>query len=99
VYVHIVRMEQKLGRLLRKGELVHHRDGDRLNNDPDNLELTNRKKHGKTHAKPQEMVALTCVWCGMTFSRRKGQDPDAKGYSQAYCSRSCNGKANGFGSL
>lgn len=32
-------MEKKLGRKLQKGENVHHRDGDKLNNDPSNLEL------------------------------------------------------------
>lgn len=38
-YEHRLRMAEKLGRLLRDGENVHHFDGDRLNNDPSNLEL------------------------------------------------------------
>lgn len=36
---HRVVMEQKLGRLLRRGEVVHHLDGNRANNHPDNLEV------------------------------------------------------------
>jgi len=32
-------MERKIGRPLRANENVHHIDGDRLNNDPANLEL------------------------------------------------------------
>lgn len=52
VYVHRTVMEQKLGRKLKPGELVHHKDENKLNNDPDNLELTNRSKHAKEHWKP-----------------------------------------------
>jgi hypothetical protein len=37
VYEHRLVMEQKLGRTLRPGEVVHHIDADRANNDPDNL--------------------------------------------------------------
>jgi hypothetical protein len=35
-------MEQHLGRPLRKGETVHHRDGNRPRNTIDNLELWTR---------------------------------------------------------
>ncbi len=49
VYIHREVMEQKLGRKLRPGELVHHKDENKLNNDPDNLELTFRNIHIKTH--------------------------------------------------
>lgn len=36
---HRLVMEQQLGRPLKKGEGVHHKDGNRQNNDPANLEL------------------------------------------------------------
>lgn len=36
---HRLVMEQKIGRRLKPGEVVHHIDGNRSNNDPDNLEL------------------------------------------------------------
>lgn len=39
IYQHRKIMINKLGRDLRKGENIHHKDGDRLNNAPDNLEL------------------------------------------------------------
>lgn len=38
-HAHRVVMERKLGRKLRPGEVVHHIDGDKRNNDPDNLML------------------------------------------------------------
>ena len=45
---HRVVAEQKLGRPLRKGEIVHHIDGDYRNNDPDNLMvLPSQSEHCK----------------------------------------------------
>lgn len=38
-------METILGRKLKKGETVHHKDGNKLNNNPNNLELWT-KNHG-----------------------------------------------------
>lgn len=36
---HRVVMEKVLGRVLLREETIHHKDGDRLNNVPENLEL------------------------------------------------------------
>ncbi len=49
-------MAQKLGRPLRDEETVHHKDGDKTNNDPDNLQLR-QGKHGKG-------ACLRCADCG-----------------------------------
>lgn len=50
VYEHILVAEQKLGRPLRKGEVVHHIDGNGLNNDPNNLlVLPSQSEHMKIH--------------------------------------------------
>lgn len=46
---HRVVMEQKLGRPLAQGEIVHHDDGDGHNNAPDNLILTDRPEHARIH--------------------------------------------------
>ncbi len=37
VPVHILVAEEALGRPLKKGEIVHHKDFNKLNNNPDNL--------------------------------------------------------------
>ena len=58
-YVHRYVMEQKLGRELRSDELVHHIDGNRRNNDPENLELSTRSEHAKHHYEtlsPEEKI-------------------------------------------
>jgi len=50
VYKHRVIMENQLGRLLKDGEEVHHKDEDRTNNAPSNLELAKLGPHQKNHA-------------------------------------------------
>ena len=42
-------MAKKLNRVLTRKDLVHHIDHDIKNNSPDNLELTNRSDHMRTH--------------------------------------------------
>ena len=41
--------ENQLGRKLKTSELVGHKDHGRFNNKPKNLELTNQRKHQKSH--------------------------------------------------
>ena len=48
---HRVVAEKMLGRKLLPGEVVHHRDGDKRNNDPANLVVFNsQSEHAKHHA-------------------------------------------------
>lgn len=42
--------EQMLGRALLPGEVVHHRDGDKLNNSSENLDvLQSQSEHATLH--------------------------------------------------
>jgi hypothetical protein len=51
--VHVVAMEQHLGRRLAPGEIVHHRDENKHNNSFDNLVLMTRSEHQKHHRAEQ----------------------------------------------
>lgn len=51
-HTHRIVMEEKLGRALLPGEIVHHIDEDKRNNHPDNLELfASASEHSRHHAK------------------------------------------------
>lgn len=51
VYEHVLSAEKKLGRTLRSWEVVHHVDGNSLNNDPENLAVARTKAdHSAVHA-------------------------------------------------
>lgn len=49
IFEHILIVEKKLGRYLKKGEVVHHINGIRNDNRPDNLIVISRAKHLRTH--------------------------------------------------
>lgn len=76
-YEHRVVAEQKIGRPLVKGEHVHHVDGNKQNNAPENLEVLTHAEHAVEHrsrpdlqapGEPNTLVSCACG-CGGTFER------------------------------
>ena len=89
-------MQRALGRKLRRDEVVHHIDGDKLNNEPSNLEITTCSAHATGHhlkRGPASVVELTCVECGVVFKRRASQERknSARNKSGPFCSHKCVG--------
>lgn len=68
--LHRVVMENKLGRLLENNEVVHHKNEDKVNNNPENLEIINRSDHSRHHSQKYKVdeVELKCPVCGGSFS-------------------------------
>ncbi len=64
---HRVVMEQKLGRPLVAGEIVHHVDGNKKNNGPDNLVLTTRAKHSAIHSTKYDPICSVDGCSGKHF--------------------------------
>jgi hypothetical protein len=53
-YEHDLVAEEMLGRRLLPDEVVHHKNEDKTDNDPGNLEVMTRAKHGLLHARIRE---------------------------------------------
>lgn len=49
MFEHVLVAEQKIGRFIRPGEVVHHVNEDTHDNRPENLEVLTRSEHVKTH--------------------------------------------------
>lgn len=49
-HTHRIVAEEKLGRPLKKGEIVHHKDENKRNNDPDNIHIfPSQAEHARFH--------------------------------------------------
>jgi hypothetical protein len=49
VYEHKVKLEQKIGRLLRSDEIAHHKNEEKRDNRMSNLEVKKRADHTREH--------------------------------------------------
>jgi hypothetical protein len=59
-HAHRIAAEKKLGRPLKPGEVVHHIDENKRNNDPANLIIfPSQREHARYHAKMRAFFAKT----------------------------------------
>lgn len=98
VLEHRVVMENYLGRLLTNDEVVHHKDGNKRNNDINNLELMSNSNHTKFHNieksryKLKLMVEMKCPICGKIFDRIKNKSicsTRKRKFNVCCCSKHC----------
>ena len=81
--VHRRLMEIHLGRTLTRDEVVHHINGDRLDNRIENLEVMTHKQHA-VHHKQKHPVTKSCTVCNREYEPH----PTKRARSKS-CSREC----------
>jgi transposase len=70
VKVHVLEMEKVVGRHLTKQERVHHKDGDKQNNRPDNLELFLSEKEHQEHERTLNRFAKQLLYGQLETTER-----------------------------
>lgn len=83
VLLHRHVVEQQLGRKLLRSEQVHHRNGDRYDNRPENLEVLDAAAHQALHKQKHPRVK-SCAICGSEFT-----PPPTKRKRMEACSPAC----------
>ena len=98
-YLHRVIAEQKIRRKLRKNEVVHHINGDKLDNRWENLEVMTKFDHLKLHSKERitGRIIMFCVVCGKGTTAKPSQISN-NDYRKQYLHLSCR-KDSGWSSI
>lgn len=98
-------MEKHLGRELKDNEQVHHKDGNPLNNNINNLDVVTFEEHLDIHANQNRKYydrTMVCPWCKKEFTwtakqqsyfnRNIKRGRYKNSLKEPFCSKSCAGK-------
>ena len=93
-YEHRLVFWQTHGRLPDPGEVVHHKDEDKRNNVPKNLEDKPGPDHTRHHHKSAATVIVRCHYCGKekVILKRKLGGKKWAGLKYIYCDNKCQAK-------
>lgn len=81
---------QNTGIVPKEGELIHHKDEYKRNNEFENLELITVAEHNRLHSPGKTMIELVCNYCGNVFQREARQATGLKyGQGNFYCDKQC----------
>lgn len=89
VFEHILVAEEKLGRKLQTGEVVHHINEVKTDNRPENLVVMSNEEHTRMHSTGKKGKNIPCPVCGTEFYAKPVEIINR---TRVTCSRSCANK-------
>lgn len=95
---HRIIIENHLERILDANEIVHHINGDKLDNRLDNLQVMTSKMHNSFHSasRGRMFAKLQCPQCYCIFEKPLNKTYRVKGGKFTCCSNVCRGKLSRF---